>query len=135
MLGEGIAPVSVPGKESVGRPEGIETLSKVTGKLGSAVTELRKILSPVGIVRDRLRPLRDPVSDSVGKIGDSVSELRDGITELGIGIVRPEVRDTAGNATDKLGTLNNELGLNKSVIHVSLTIGSCHIPVMWVSAS
>lgn len=120
------------GKESVGRPPGSETLSKVLGKFGNAVTELRDI---VGIARDRLRPLRDPGSDSVGKIGDSVREPRDGIKELVIEMVRPEVRDTAGKVTDMLGTSNNELGLYKSVIQASLAGGPFYIPVMWVSAS
>jgi hypothetical protein len=119
-----------PGRKVVMEPRRV-TLSEVLGKLGSAVTEL----SPVGIVRDRLRPLRDPVSDSVGKIGDGVCEPRDGITELSVGMVRPEVRDTTDKVTDKLGTLKNELNWNKSVIHIFLTRGSFYIPVMWESAS
>jgi hypothetical protein len=123
-----------PGRKVVMEPI-IVTLSEVLGKLGSAVTEPRDILSPVGIVRDRLRPLRDPVSDSVGKTGDSVSEPRDGITELSVGMVRPEVRDTTGKVTDKLGAIDNELSWNKSVIHILLTRGSFYIPVMSESAS
>ena len=49
--------MTVLGKEDVGRPEGVETLSKVLGELGDAVMELGGVLSPVGVVMDRLRSL------------------------------------------------------------------------------
>lgn len=111
-LGVGIAPtVRVVAKESVDSPLGTERLSKVLGKLVAADTELGSILSPVGVARDRLRSLRDPDIESVGKVGDSVREPRDGVAELDIGMVRPEVRDTTGKVTDVLSTFDNELGL------------------------
>ena len=122
--------------ESVERPLGTERLSEVLGKLVTADTELGSVLSPVGVApTDRLRLLREPDTENVGKVGDSVGEPRDGVTELDIEMVRPEVRDTAGKVTDMLGTSNNELGLYKSVIQASLAGGPFYIPVMWVSAS
>jgi hypothetical protein len=103
--------VVVLDKESVDTPLGTEILSKVLGKLVAADAELGSILSPVGVARDRLRSLRDPIVESVGKIGDSVREPRDGATELEIGVVRPEVRDTTGKVTDVLSAFDNELDL------------------------
>ncbi|KAM0698915.1 hypothetical protein Q7P36_000959 [Cladosporium allicinum] len=111
-LETGIAPtVRVVAKESVDSPLGTERLSKVLGKLVAADTELGSILSPVSVARDRLRSLRDPDVESVGKVGDSVREPRDGVAELDIGMVRPEVRDTTGKVADVLSTFDNELSL------------------------
>ena len=74
--------MTVLGKEDVGRPEGVETLIEVLGELGDAVVELRDVLSPVGVVMDGLRSLRDPVCDSVCEVVDSVIEPGDSVTEL-----------------------------------------------------
>jgi hypothetical protein len=98
--------------ESVDSPLVPGRLSKVLGKLVAADTELGSVLSPVGVTpRDRLRLLREPDIESVGKVGDSVGEPRDGVTELDIEMVRPEVRDAAGKVTDSLSPFDNELGL------------------------
>lgn len=98
--------------ESLDKPLVPDRLSEVPGKLVTADTELGSVLSPVGVTpRDRLRLLREPDTENVGKVGDSVGEPRDGVTELDIGMVRPEVRDTAGKVTDPLSPFDNELSL------------------------
>ena len=101
--------VLVLGRESVDSP--LERLSKVAGKLDTAVTELGSVFDLVEVARNTLRSLRDPDGESVGKVGDSVSESRDGATELDVGTVRPKVRDTAGKVKDVLSTFDNELVL------------------------
>jgi hypothetical protein len=119
--------------ESVDRPLGTDRLSKVLGKLVTADTELGSVLSPVGVSpRDRLRLLREPDTESVGKVGDSVGEPRDSVTELDIEMVGPEVRDAAGKVTDSLSPFDNELGLEQVSGSRRLCVrGLLHLLVMW----
>ena len=86
---------SVPLSEMVGKPGDTE-LKDILGPVGidrervdsvplsemlGKPGELRDVLRPVGIATDVLGTLRVPDSDSVGKLGDSVGELSEGIVE------------------------------------------------------